>query len=78
MEGQLAALVDAAVGRVLQQHSIPTDGLLLELQAARQENAELRAALAEVQAVDDAELRRLWAVIGAWTALWALRDSQWT
>ena len=62
---RLSELVDAAVARVLQQHSSPVDVLLGELQAARLEALELRAALAEVQAVDDAEMKRLWALIGA-------------
>ena len=49
LQAQLAALVDAAVDRVLEQHSLPTDALLGQLQAAQLEARELRAALAEVQ-----------------------------
>lgn len=49
LQAQLAALVDAAVNRVLVQHSVPSENLLGQLQAAQLEARELRAALAEVQ-----------------------------
>jgi hypothetical protein len=53
--------IEDAVGRVLQQHSIPADSLLLELQASRLEAAGLREALS----CDEDELQRLWRLIGA-------------
>ena len=52
--------IEDAVDRVLQQHSIPADSLLLELQASRLEAAGLREALA----CDEDELQRLWRLIG--------------
>jgi hypothetical protein len=55
------------VDRVLEQQaifSLPDNLLLLELQEARTRNAELQAALSEVQHVDEAELQRLWDIIG--------------
>ena len=53
--------IEDAVHRVLQQHSIPADSLLLELQASRLEAAGLREALS----CDEDELQRLWRLIGA-------------
>ncbi len=64
LQAQLAALVGAAVDRVVQQHGLPADALLSQLQAAQLEASQLRQELAEVQAVDDAELKRLWGTIG--------------
>ena len=63
LQERLALLVDAAVERVLKQQSIPSETLFLDLQNARLEAAQLREELAEVVAADDAELKRLWALI---------------
>lgn len=70
LQAQLSALVGAAVDRVVQQHGLPADGLLNQLQAAQLEASQLRQALADVQAVDDAELKRLWGVIGERLGSW--------
>ena len=68
LQHDITALVNAAVDRALQAATAAAPGadpvLAIELRQARQENEELRAVLREVQAVDDAEFRRLWAIIG--------------
>lgn len=70
LQAQLAALVGDAVDRVVQQHGLPADALLSQLQAAQLEASQLRQELAEVQAVDDAELKRLWGTIGELSGCW--------
>lgn len=64
MAEALGRLVDRAVERLLQNQQTVTG--LLELQALRTENARLKASLSATQDLDDAEISRLWGVIGAW------------
>lgn len=74
LQQQLGGLVDAAVARVLQQYgelqpsgaaAAAAPPLQSELQAARREVSELKATLAEIIQIDNAEFKRLWATIGA-------------
>lgn len=62
---ELECLLDAAVEKLLQNSGTEV-GPGLSVQALQEENARLKAQLAEVQKVDDEEINRLWSLVGEW------------